>query len=197
MKKKTLIIFSFLITMLALAACGPAPEPTLNAGDLANTAVAEAWIAVTLTQAALPTNTATPIPPTPTPLPTVTPFPTLPPLLATIPSATAATNPCNMPPPIDAQGAKVKVKFVNKSKGTATVAFGMETENPDGECGTYSFTFAENQAAVVDVLAGCYWAYAWIAGNEPSTAKSIEMLCFTDPNQIRGLTIGTEVIGFD
>ena len=194
---KKFLYLTLILIMLALAACGPAPEPTLNAGDLANTAVAEAWIAVTLTQAALPTNTATPIPPTPTPLPTVTPFPTLPPVLATVPSATAATNPCNMPPPIDAQGAKVKVKFVNKSKGTATVAFGMEAENPDGECGTYSFTFADNQSTVVEVLAGCYWAYGWISGSEPSTAQSIESLCFTDPGQIRGLTIGKEVIGFD
>jgi hypothetical protein len=74
MKKKFLYIVSILLIVI-LAACGTA-EPTMSADDIADTAIADAWLAVTLTQAALPT--ATSVPPTFTPEPTVTPFPTLP-----------------------------------------------------------------------------------------------------------------------
>ena len=59
MKKKLLTIISILI-VITVAACG-SPEPTMSAEEIANTAVADAWIAITQTQAALPT--ATPIPP--------------------------------------------------------------------------------------------------------------------------------------
>ncbi|MBE0681228.1 MAG: hypothetical protein IH589_04880, partial [Anaerolineales bacterium] len=55
MNKKYNYLISTLI-ILALAACGSA-EPTMSAEDLANTAVANAWISITQTQAALPTAT--------------------------------------------------------------------------------------------------------------------------------------------
>jgi len=189
-------IFTILL-LVSMVACGPAPTPTLSVEDVAGTAMADAWLAITQTQAAMPTNTATLVPPTPTVLPTFTPFPTLPPAPPTAAATSAEENPCNLPPPIETQGTKVKIKFVNKSGGSAALAFGMQAENSNGECGTYSFSFGDGQTSVVEVLAGCYWAYAWISGKEPSTAQNIENLCFTDPAQTRGLTIGAEVIGFD
>lgn len=98
MKKKFLTIISILI-VVTLAACGTA-EPTVSPEDLASTAMADAWIAITQTQAALPT--ATPIPPTLTPEPTLTLQPILPTLPATIaPIATVAgptTHICNQTP---------------------------------------------------------------------------------------------------
>ena len=126
MKKKYLIILSILLITI-ISACGPTPAPTLSVEDVQGTAVANAWVAITLTQAAIPTATETPIPPTPTiaftPLPVFTPYPTLVPA-ATLPD-TSAKDPCDEPPPIDPQGDKVKIKFVNKSSGNVTLSFGM------------------------------------------------------------------------
>src|SRR5690349_17398578 len=111
MTKKTLYLTCCLILVLA-AGCGPAPEPTLSSADLAGTAMADAWLAITQTQAAIPTNTATPIPPTPTFPPTFTPFPTLAPVVATnTPAAgdAAAANPCYDPPPAKPKGTQIQV----------------------------------------------------------------------------------------
>jgi len=120
MKKKLLTVVSLLIVLL-LSACGPAPEPTLSANDVANTAMADAWIMVTLTQAALPTATATasPVPATPTwtPLPTFTFVPTSVPATLT---PSGAADPCNQPPPYQPKGTLVQVQFVNKSSETTS-----------------------------------------------------------------------------
>ena len=192
MTKKFLYLISIL---MLLAACGPAPEPALSAEDVQNTALPLAMTSVAITQAAIPT--ATLIPPTPTltftPLPSSTPFPTL----APVTSTSQASDPCNEPVPPLAQGEKVSVRFVNKSGGNVNLAFGMNQENSLGECGTYTVTLGIGDISVVEVMAGCYWGYAWIDGNKPSIAKSVSAICLTDPGQVRGVSIGAEVIGFD
>lgn len=198
MNKKYPIIL-ILLTLTILSACGPAPAPTLSAADIQGTAVANAWIAITQTQAAIPTATATLVPTaTFTPLPTFTPISiaTLPPLV--IPTeTTAADDPCNQPPPIKPNGVTVNVKFVNKSGGHVDLAFGMNSPNDLKECGTYSFSLGQFDEPVVTVLAGCYWGYAWITGDTPSIAKTgSTILCVTDPNVERAIWIGTEVIDF-
>ena len=140
MNKKQLTILSILV-IFTLSACGGASEPTLTAADVEGTAVANAWIALTQTQAALPTQTPSPIPTeTFTPLPTMTApaliLPTLaPPTLAV--ATNPADDPCNLPPPAEPKGLTVKVKFVNKSGGQAALSFGMNFPNKIGECGTY------------------------------------------------------------
>ena len=63
MKKKYPTFLSILL-IVVISACGPAPTPTLSVADVQGTAVANAWIAITQTQAAIPTATQTPIPPT-------------------------------------------------------------------------------------------------------------------------------------
>jgi hypothetical protein len=198
MNKKYLTILSILIITI-LSACGPAPEPTLTAEEIANTAIADAWIAITQTQAAIPTATATLIPTaTFTPLPTATQiiFPTLaPPTIA----PTAGEDPCNLPPPIDPKGQMVSVKFVNKSEGNAILSFGMIQPNSLGECGTYGYTLGRYDQPVVRVLAGCYWAFAWIDkvdSNQTSTAKNINPLCITDPAKEPDIWISAEVVNF-
>jgi hypothetical protein len=197
MKKKFPTILSILL-ITVLSACGPAPAPTPSVADLQSTAVAQAWVAITLTQAAIPTATETPIPPTATiaftPLPTFTPFPTLAPA-ATLPD-TSATNPCNEPPPSDPKGTKVKIRFVNKSEGNITLSFGMEEENSLNECGTYSFYLAKFDEPEVEVLAGCYWGYGWVDGKVPSTARTIDSLCVTDTSKTTAIWINAEVINF-
>jgi hypothetical protein len=198
MKRKFISVISVLV-IAALSACGPAPTPTMSVGDIQGTAMADAWIALTQTQAAIPTATQTPIPPTPTI--TITPAPTatlmlLPTLVpATLPD-TSATNPCNEPPPADPIGTKVKVKFLNKSNGNVTLSFGMMQENDKKECGTYSFSLGQYEEPEVEVLAGCYWGYAWIDGKVPSTAKTINSLCVTDTSKITAIWINAEVISF-
>jgi hypothetical protein len=193
MTKKFPYLLSILI-VLTLAACGPAPTPTLSTADLASTAAADAWLAVTMTQAAMPT--ATPLPPTVTPMPTFTPFPTLPLVVATAVPATSATDVCNQPPPVKPKGALVQVKFINKSGGNVNLSFGMNTPNSQGECVTYSYTLGTFAEEVVTVLSGCYWAYGWVDGKEPSTAQTIDLLCVNDPSKAPAIWISTEVISF-
>jgi hypothetical protein len=196
MKKIYLTILSILI-ILGISACGPAPTPTLSVADLQGTAVADAWIALTMTQAALPTATQTPIPPTPTvtftPLPTFTPFliPTLAPV-ATLPD-TSATDPCNLPPPIKPLGDQVKVQFVNKSNGKLNLSFGMTKENSLKECGTYSFALGKYDQPQVTVLAGCYWGYGWVL-DPPSTPQTANYLCVTDKNTLYQVWITKDLI---
>ncbi len=193
MKRKVLTIISILI-IATISACGPAPEPTLPAVDVQNTAVADAWTAVALTQAAMPTATETLIPTatiTPTLQPTFTAVPTLVP-----PTAAATESVCNQPPPIKPLGVEVKVKFVNKSGGNVNLSFGMNSPNDKGECITYSYTLGVFDEPVVNVLSGCYWAYAWVDGKEPSTAQTIDLLCITDPAKQPAVWITKEVISF-
>lgn len=188
------------IVLMITSACGPEPEPTLSVVEIQGTAVSLAMTSIAITKASLPTNT-----PLPTPIPTLaespTPFPTLAPVIlptsaAAIPSPTEV-NPCNEPPPIDPKGTTVQIRFENRSKGKAILSLGMLEENDQGECGTYSFTIAANTKPAVTVLSGCYWAFAWIEGREPSNARSTYDICLTDTNQTRVLSITPETIGWD
>jgi hypothetical protein len=198
MKIKYSVSISILLITL-ISACAPSPAPTLSAADVQGTAVANAWVAITQTQAAIPTATQTLIPPLPTttftPLPTFTPYPTLAAPVATLPD-TSAADPCDAPPPIDPKGEKVKIKFVNKSNGNVTLSFGMTHENSLKECGTYSFYVAKFEEPIVEVLAGCYWGYGWVDGNEPSTAQTPDVLCVTDTSKTTAIWITPELIAF-
>jgi hypothetical protein len=194
MNKKYPIILT-LITLTIISACGPAPTPTISPLDLQNTAIALAWTEVAMTQAALPTATASPIPPTPTLTLTPFPTPTFQPLV-NAPSATSSVDPCNLPIPIPVYGTKTKVKFVNESNGSVQLSFGMTQKNEIGECGTYSFTMGESESPTVEVLTGCYWAFAWVSGRKSSTARSTTNIC-VDASAIRGVTITSEWIGID
>jgi hypothetical protein len=186
-------IISVLVIAI-LSACGPAPTPTLSVADLQGTAIANAWLAMTMTQLAMPTATQTPIPPTPTatftPPPTFTPFPTLAP--ATL-AGTAAPDPCDGPPPIAPKGALVKIQFVNKSNSSLNLSFAMAQENSLKECGTYSFTLGKFDQPEVQVLAGCYWGWAWVL-DPPSNAKTPKALCITDTSKTTSVWITNELI---
>lgn len=170
------------IIVIALAACGSA-EPTLSAEDLAGTAVAEAWIAITQTAAAQPT--ATPIPPTNTPEPTPTLYPTLPPLptLPPPPASVPTADVCGKVPTdfVSLKGTLATVEIVNRSQGQINLSFGMNSPNEYGECITYSFTLNVGNRVSTKVLNGCYWGYAWIDGPEDSVARTGDvLLCMPD-----------------
>jgi len=195
MKKKILSLVSAFIIIL-LASCGTASTPTVSPADMANTAIAAAWTEVNLTQAAMPTATASPIPPTPTL--TFTPFPTpTPQPLVIAPSATSSVDPCNLPIPNPAIGTKTKVRFINESKGSVHLSFGLTQKNDMGECGTYDFYMGPSESPTVEVLTGCYWAFAAITGKKSSNAKSNNYICLEYSAITRGITITAEWIGVD
>lgn len=198
MKQKLLVTISIL-AILALSACGGAEAtPEISAEDLAATAVAEAWVVITQTAAAMPTDT--PIPPTFTPQPTDTPAPTLE-LLPTQPlpavALATATPECNQIPQPEPLGKLVTVEFYNESGGSVNLAFGMMSPNDKGECYTYSFTYGGGTSAPTKVLAGCYWGYAWITGAESSVARSGDkVMCMTDAAIIYKVVITKERVDF-
>jgi hypothetical protein len=72
----------------------------------------------------------------------------------------------------------------------------MIQANSQGECGTYNFSFGRFDSPVVKVLAGCYWAFAFVSGRTTSTAKNIDVLCVENPGLVREIQIGPEVIEF-
>lgn len=194
MNKKFLTIVSILIT-LTISACGSA-EPTMSAEDIANTAVANAWVAITQTQAALPT--ATLVPPTFTPEPTVTLAPTLPPLPPTIAPPTVAvptTDICNQIPVEKPKGAQTNVEFTNQSQGQVNLSFGMNKPNDKGECFTYSFSLGMGDTVSAKVLTGWYWGWAWVNASEPSNASNGSLL-LTDPSVTYHIIITKETINF-
>jgi hypothetical protein len=195
MKRKFISLISVLVIAI-LSACGPAPTPTMSVADIEGTAIADAWVALTQTQAAIPTATETPIPPTPTatftPPPTIAPLPTLVP--PTLPD-TSATDPCDEPPPALPKGTLVKVRFLNKTDSTVNLSFGMTKENDKKECGTYSYTIGRYEEPEVQVLAGCYWGWAWVL-DPPSISKTPDVLCITDTSKTTSVWINAEVISF-
>ena len=195
MKRKFVFVISVWV-IAALSACGPAATPTLSVADVQGTAVAQAWLAMTMTQLAMPTATQTPIPPTPTmtplPPPTLAPLPILAP--ATLPGV-ATTNPCNDVPPAKPLGDQVKVQFLNKTDGKLNLSFGMTTENSSKECGTYSFTLGKYEEPEATVLAGCYWGYAWVL-DPPSTPQTANSLCVTDKSKVYQIWITKDLIAF-
>lgn len=198
MKKKFLITI-LILAVLTISACGGEATPEINVEDLAATAAAEAWLAVTQTAAAMPsptielptftpqpTNTLAPIELVPTqPLPTQA--------AAVAPAATAA---CDQIPTEKPVGYLVNVEFFNQSEGSANFAFGMNTPNDKGECFTYTFIIGKGDSLQAKVLGGCYWGYAWIEGAESSVAKSGDVLiCVQDANFPYKIKITKETVG--
>ena len=187
----------FILTVLA--ACGPAPKPTLSVTDIQNTAFPLVMTQYAQTKAAVPTNT--PIPTTqPTLAPLLTPLPTFAletPISAPVnnPNATATAD-CSQPAPLKPKGATVQIKLVNKSGGPVNLSLGMNNANDQGECASYYFGLRDKESVVVTILSGCYWGYGYQTGPKPST-PGVHNICLTDTTEIRGLTIGKDSIGFD
>jgi hypothetical protein len=95
---------------------------------------------------------------------------------------------------MEPMGDTAQVTFVNKSNGQVALSFGMYQANNLGECGTYNFSMDVDDAPTVTVMAGCYWGYAWITGNESFTAKSTTPIC-AGPGETIPVSIGVEGIG--
>ncbi|MBC7878977.1 MAG: hypothetical protein H7Y59_17535 [Anaerolineales bacterium] len=198
MKQKFLLVISILI-IATLSACGGSAEPTMSADDISNTAIANAWVSITQTQAAMPTNT--PVPPTLTftPQPTFTFVPTQPILPTLTPAAVVAATQgeCDQPPPAQPLGELINVEFENHSEGIVNLAFGMNSPNAKKECVTYSYVLGKASNTAAKILGGCYWGYGWITGDKPSVARSGSViLCMKDPNVTYHIEITKESINF-
>lgn len=178
-----------LAATVLLTACGPKAVPTMSAADVQGTAVSAAWTMVAATQQAIPTATA--IPPTetpsPTPLATFTqpPLPTsnLPTPLPVTPTQSTSGDPCNAPVAGDAAGPKVNIRIVNKSKGSMNVSLGL-AKTEFGECGYYGFSIAKGSAITPDVLAGCYFVYAWVTEPKQSNSFGKDIGCIKGEDKI-------------
>ena len=70
----------------------------------------------------------------------------------------------------------------------------MNEPNKEGECATYGFAMGKIDVRVETVLAGCYWAFAYV--DKPSTASNPQNLCVTDETQVAVIWISSEVINF-
>ncbi len=196
--KQKIFILTLTFIFLTISACGGSAEPTLSPQDQASTAMAEAWLAITQTQAALPTST--PIPPTNTPEPTPTLLPTIA-VLPTFTSTTVAAVPtqdeCNQVPPLEPQGALVKIEIKNESGGSVNLSLGMNAPNDKKECVTYSFTLGNNNnVTAATVLAGCYWGWGWVdapSGQEDSIARSgSQLICMNSQSVIYKILVTKE-----
>jgi len=182
MKNKVLYIISIFM-VVALAACGPTPAPTMNPADAQGTAVAAAWTVVAMTQAAIPT--ATLIPPTETPIPTALPtftplppptsdaFPTQPLFVGVPTNPPVAGGPtadaCQKPISGNAAGPKVKTRIVNQSGGSVVLSL-ILSKTLFGECGIYHFNLDPKASISVELLEGSYFAGAFVTGKQDTKA---------------------------
>ncbi len=168
--KKIMFISTLMVTLLA--ACGPKATPTMSPADVQATAMSAASTMVAETQAAIPT--ATPLPPTDTPVPTPavtdTPFllPTtdlslIPTLAPTQPPAGGADN-CLHPINMAEAGPTHDTLIKNQTGGNILyISLNLST-NAFGQCGAISYSnLGKNGSVMAHLPAGNWWAYAGIS----------------------------------
>jgi hypothetical protein len=169
-KKMKKIIFAITAFVFLLSACSPEPEPTMSVEEIQGTAVAAAFTMIAQTQAAMPTPTASPLPPTETPVPTlVPPTNTVVPLEAPTqqivvqPSPTTASNKdeCDKFLSTSAAGPTAPIRIVNYTKAPVNVSLYLE-KTPFGECGYRGYSISKNGSINIEFPQGVIYAYAWI-----------------------------------
>jgi hypothetical protein len=72
----------------------------------------------------------------------------------------------------------------------------MNSANDKNECFSYSLSLGRYDVYTGKVLAGCYWGIAWITGDEPSVARSGDLMCLSDPAAIYKVKITQETFTF-
>ena len=178
------LIFGVVFCLLATA-CGAQATPTANPVDIQHTAEAAAFTMVAQTQESQPS--ATPLPPTSTPIPTIvatnTPLPTLTPgglgtalptaagitPAANIPTFTAQASsgssgsgqdPCNQPL-TEWEGPTANFNIVNETKPQGTIVLSMYVVTELGQCG-YLAIFGDSFSGPI----GQYSAGAFVTGKQ-------------------------------
>jgi len=180
MKRNALIIG--VVFSLFATACGAQATPTVNPVDIQHTAEAAAFTMVAQTLESMPS--ATPLPPTETPVPTFavtnTPLPTLTPdgLGTALPTAAGITpaaniptftpqassgsgqDPCNQP--LTAwEGPTANFTIVNETKPQGTIVLSMYVVTELGQCG-YLAIYGDSFSGPI----GQYSAGAFVTGKQ-------------------------------
>ena len=177
--KRNALIIGVVFSLLATA-CGAQATPTANPVDIQHTAEAAAFTMVAQTLESMPS--ATPLPPTNTPIPTIvatnTPLPTLTPDgLSTTPAAgiTPAANiptftpqassgsgqdPCNQPL-TSWEGPTATFTIVNETRPQGTIILSMYVVTELGQCG-YLAIYGDSFSGPI----GQYSAGAFVTGKQ-------------------------------
>jgi hypothetical protein len=184
------VLFVTAALTLVLGACAPA-TPTVDPAQIQASAVAAAHTMIALTQAAIPTNTPTPLSTdTPQPSPTLLTLPTLP-IFATPTSGSSGGSDCNQLLDVGAAGPKAPVVIKNDTKGPITFSMGINTKNTFGQCGYMSWgNIRKGDSISVSVPQirtnlgdSCYWAFAWI--NDPKHQTTVSAGGFCIDNSLK------------
>lgn len=161
-----------------ITACGPQGTPTMSPADVEGTAISAAWTIVAMTQLAIPT--ATPLPPTETPVPTSLPtftpiaLPTqsTPLVLPTATQAAGGVDDCSTKLlNFGEAGPQSSVRFQNETGGTIILSLNLST-NAFGQCGNVSYSLTKNENLVVSLPKGNYYAWAWITFSNGDTSTA-------------------------
>ena len=179
--KRNALIIGVVFSLLATA-CGAQATPTANPVDIQHTAEAAAFTMVAQTLESMPS--ATPLPPTETPVPTFavtnTPLPTLTPdgLGTALPTAAGLTpaaniptftpqsssgsgqDPCNQPL-TEWEGPTANFNIVNETRPQGTIVLSMYVVTELGQCG-YLVIYGDSFSGPI----GQYSAGAFITGRQ-------------------------------
>lgn len=169
------IIFALTTFVFLFSACSPEPESTMSVEEVQGTAVAAAFTMIAQTQAAMPTATASPLPPTETPIPTLAlPTNTAVPLdlstqqtptqqIVVQPSPTTASNKdeCDKFLSGSVAGPTAPIRIMNNTKAAVNVSLYLE-KTAFGECGYRGYSISKNGSINIDFPQGVIYAYAWI-----------------------------------
>src|SRR5262245_2688718 len=155
---------------LIISACGAQATPFVNAIDIQNTMVSDVGTMLAETQAAIPTDTPTPLPPTAT----VTNTPVATAMLPAIPTAGAvftaiptqisgSGDPCiNQVMPAELKGEPIKIRIDNPTEATLMLSVNLQQSGPQSQCGYRGYTLAPGESLVInDLVEGCYTLWAW------------------------------------
>ena len=170
MKKIFFILIALSLLMSACSSSTPTEEvaPPITVEDIESTAISMAWTMAAQTEAAKPTLTFTPLPPTATftPMFTETPIFTATPLFTSTPLPSATSEGIKMLTGWD--GNATTLLIMNDTKETATVSLYLsEGTNPRGYYGYITVPVLEKfgSYSVSVPMKGYYSVYAWMTGN--------------------------------
>jgi hypothetical protein len=163
---------------LGISASSNDATPTTSIEDIRATADAKVYEMLTQTQAAMPTSTETPVPPTETPLPsptaTFTPLPTqstplVSPTVTIAPTEASSSVSCTEQQLSGWTGDSARLAVTNNVKDTTANVFLCIT-TAAGEVGYISIPVVKSGSAMVPM--GCYSATAWVSGKKNFNATT-------------------------
>ncbi len=152
---------------LLLNACSTPTSPTIDPAQVQASAAAMAKTAISMTQAAIPTNT-------PSPIPTDTPFPSPTPTLEATMLSAALTwtntpqskgDDCRHALDLGGAGPTHRTVIKNQTGTTVNLSLNLYKPNAFGACGAISYAnIGKRKEITVELPAGYWYAYMWGTG---------------------------------